>query len=288
MVCCSSVPIIPDTVPACKCVLLPLRPLQAENSGGDLPQGHFCYAAHCGPQNGDRLRGVEITDPGKILWGEIGSGFIAAPDKEHKGHAAFQRFLQPDLGIQRVQFLQKTPRRDLGQFSKIICDVILRQNTGCFQQAGGKVCRSCCLEAVFQALHHGGFISHLHPPDGDSMPGAAVGVAHVEHIPQLVGGIGIHQKGNPPGSPIHPPPPAVPKADFGAGGGIRPLGENQQLVPKAVLEVVGGGGEKGQIPPGIRGDLPGSFLRQGHDLLVLAGHILSPFYRSRPRCFGWI
>ncbi|MDE7172205.1 MAG: hypothetical protein K2O11_10105 [Oscillospiraceae bacterium] len=54
----------------------------------------------------------------------------------------------------------------------------------------------------------------------------------------------------------------IPEVDLSAGGGVGLLGENQELVTKTVLEIVGGGVQERHIIPAVGGDLAGGLYRK--------------------------
>ena len=77
-----------------KCAIFPLlRPVQAQNRAGDLPQGHFRNIAHRAAQDGQGFRGVKVIDMGEILAAEIVHGVDAAPGHAHIAVEDIRRLL---------------------------------------------------------------------------------------------------------------------------------------------------------------------------------------------------
>ena len=88
-----------------KCAIFPLlRPVQAQNRAGDLPQGHFRNIAHRAAQDGEGFRGVKVIDMGEILAAEIVHGVDAAPGQHDKSHTALHQALKPCFGTEVIQF----------------------------------------------------------------------------------------------------------------------------------------------------------------------------------------
>ena len=91
-----------------KCAIFPLlRPAQAQDRSGDLPQGHFRNIAHRAAQDGQGFRGVKVIDMGEILAAEIVHGVDAAPGQHDKSHTALHQALKPCFGTEVIQFFQQ-------------------------------------------------------------------------------------------------------------------------------------------------------------------------------------
>ena len=64
--------IIPAVGPVGKCAILSLfLPVQTQNRGSDLPQGHLGNIAGGNTQDSKSFQGVEVVNTGKFLPGEI-------------------------------------------------------------------------------------------------------------------------------------------------------------------------------------------------------------------------
>ena len=101
---------------------------------------------------------------------------------------------------------------------------------------------------------------------------AGAGVGNVEHIPQSGPVPGIVHQGDALGAAPHIPAHAVvPQVVLGAGGGVRALGVDHQLLMERILVEAGGGGEKARPLLPAAGELPRH----------LVGHLRVLF------CFGW-
>lgn len=260
-----------------KCAIFPLlRPVQAQNRSGDLPQGHFRNIAHRAAQDGQGLRGVKVIDMGEILAAEIVHGVDAAPGQHDKGHAVLHQALKPCFSAEIVQFFQQAARLDTPQFRVVVAKVIFHDDLGRFQQAGGKTraVRELAI-AVLQRLDHRVLIPRLHLPDGDGAPLTAIGIGHIKDIPQLITPVRVHQQGDPPGATVDIAAMLIPEVDLGAGGGVRLLCVDQKLVTEIVLEVVGGGGQKGHVIPAVGGNFTGLLRRKLYNGVQFFRHALS-------------
>ena len=115
------------------------------------------------------------------------------------------------------------------------------------------------------------------------MPLPAVGVRNIEDIAQLVVARTIHQKGDALAASVDPPPELVPHAHLRTGGGIRPLGVDEELIPEAVFMIPGGGGEEVHVGLAAGADAQGFCQGQLQNFLFLTGHfsfLLSSFLLS--------
>ena len=74
--------------------------------------------------------------------------------------------------------------------------------------------------------------------------GTFTGIGNIEYISEFgLVAAGIH-KGDALAATVDPTPELVPHAHLCAGGGIRPLGVDEELIPEAVFMIPGGGGEE--------------------------------------------
>ena len=260
-----------------KCAIFPLlRPAQAQNRSGDLPQGHFRNIAHRAAQDGQGFRGVKVIDMGEILAAEIVHGVDAAPGQHDKSHAALHQALKPCFGTEVIQFFQQAALFDAPQLREVVAKVVLHEDLRRFQKAGGKTraVRELAI-AVLQSLDHRVLIPWIHLPDGDGAPLAAVGIRHIKDIPQLIAPVCIHQQGDPPGALVDIAAMLVPEVDLGAGGGVRLLCVDQKLVTEIVLEVVGGGGQERHIVPAVGGNFAGLLRCKLYNRVQFFRHALS-------------
>ncbi|WP_300758088.1 hypothetical protein [uncultured Oscillibacter sp.] len=279
---CSAV-IIPGFRPLGKCaILLLFLPVQIEDGGGDLPQGHLGNIAGGRSQNGKGFQGVKVINAGEIFAGEVFIGVNAAPGQQHKAHAVLQQAPKPHLYAVLVQFLQKTVLPDGEKIGAVVAKVVLHDDLRRFQQALGKVrLAGQYAVAVLQPLNDCILILRLHLPDRDGTSGSAVRVGHIKDVPQLVALAGVHQEGDPRGATVHPAAMRVPEVGLGAGGGVRLLGKNQKLVTEIVLEVMGGGVQERHIVPAVGVDLAGGLYRKPDNGFRFLCHDLSLLFIAR-------
>ncbi len=247
--------IIPAVSPLGKCAILFL-PVQTQNSGSDLPQGHLGNIADGCSQDGEGFRSIEVTNMLKVTLNKVNFCVIAAPGQEHKADTVFQKVSETGFHSCVIQCFQETARFDKAQILKIILFMILNNGSGRAEKIAGKVRhRLQGPIAVFQRLNDSALILRLHPPDGYGASGTAVGIGHIKDVPQTIAPVSIHQQGNPSGASVHPPAMLVPEIGLSAGCGIRLLSEDQKLVAKTVLEVMGGGCQKRHIVFAAGGNL---------------------------------
>lgn len=250
-----------------KCAIFPLlRPVQAQDRAGDLPQRHFRNIAHSTAQDRQGFRGVKVIDMREILAAEIVQWVNAAPGQYDKGHTVLHQNPKPCFGTEVVQFFQQASLFDTPQFREVVAKVVLHDDLRRIQQAGGEAgsVRELTI-AVLQRLDHRVLIPRLHLPDGDHAPLAAVGVRHIKDVPQFITSVGVHQQGDPPGATVDIAAMPVPEVNFGAGGSVRLLRVDQKLVAEIVLEVVGSGSQKGHVIPAVSGNFTGLLRRKFHN-----------------------
>ena len=238
-------------------------PVQTQNCGGDLPQGHLGNIAGGNTQDGKSFQRIEVVDMGKVLTGEIFLWVNAAPGQHHIGHAVFQQVLEPCPCAVIVQIFQQAASLNGAKISVIVAEIIFHNNLCYLHQALAKIrLVGQFTVAVFQSLNDGILILRLHLPDRDSTPFPAVGIRHIKDVPQTIALVSIHQQGNSRGAPIYPPSMLIPEVDFSASGSVRLLSEDQELVTKTILEVVGSGVQECHIIPAVGSDLIGSLHRK--------------------------
>ena len=202
-------------------------------------------AAGGAAQRGQGLRGIELHHKDEVLGIVMGFRVTAAPLQKHEANAVFQRSPEPVFGGLAVQLLQEASCFCFCQFCQTAGEPFsdLRlcgqfENCGQLRVRGFQTVKLRQLTA--QLLLHPG----LYLPDGSLMPLPAVGVGDIEDIAQLVVARIIHQKGDALAASVDPPPELVPHAHLRTGGGIRPLGVDEELIPEAVFMIPGGGGEE--------------------------------------------
>ena len=104
------------------------------------------------------------------------------------------------------------------------------------------------------------------------------GVRHIENVVQARESAGFVQQSNALGTPAHiTVHPGVPDVKIGAGGGIRALGIDYQLVCKGVLVQPGCGGQVVRPAFPVPGQAVGCALGKGEIFFGFAWHSVPPF-----------
>ena len=104
------------------------------------------------------------------------------------------------------------------------------------------------------------------------------GVAYVKNVVQPGESAGFVQQGDALGTPAHiAVHPVVPDVKVGAGGGIRALGVDHQLVCKGVLVQPGCGGQVVRPAFPVPGQAVGRALGKGEIFFGFAWHSVPPF-----------
>ena len=104
------------------------------------------------------------------------------------------------------------------------------------------------------------------------------GVRHIENVVQARESAGFVQQSNALGTPAHiTVHPGVPDVKIGAGGGIRALGIDHQLVCKGVLVQPGCGGQVVRPAFPVPGQAVGCALGKGEIFFGFAWHSVPPF-----------
>lgn len=221
--------------------------------------------------------GIEIYYMGEVIRQKMLIRIITAPLHCYESNTVFYGSSEPDLQIQIVQFLQKAAGSHQFQIPEVIRKIIRNSLLGGFCQGLNHVHGlNIFSKAVTQGFFYGIFIPHLHLPEGDIAVEPAVSVRQIEHITQLVGRIGVHQKGDALGTPVDPSAQLVPGVDVGTGDSPWLLGMNQNLILKAVFIGVCCGGKECHVLFAI-GDNAFRFIRcHGNNDLILTGHLVAP------------
>ena len=106
---------------------------------------------------------------------------------------------------------------------------------------------------------------------------SAAGVSHIEHIAQKGPAAAVVDDGDARGSPTHiPAHPLIPEIIFRAGGGVGPLGVNQELLGVRIFIETARRGEKGRPFLIAAGDLVGGVVGQLRVGLDLTRHRQGP------------
>ena len=196
----------------------------------------------------------------------------------HRGGAAERR---PDVEL--IIFLQKGTVNDAEDFLLMFLPVVCCQTAGYLLQLGNK--RLCGVvrhvEVICQGLPHRRLVLGPELPQiGAAGTFSAAGIRHIKHIAQArLAAAGVHQGDAPGPTADIPAHPSVPEVVFRAGGGLRALGVDHQLLMVWVLIEAGGGGEKGRPLPVTARNLPGGLVCHLRENLGVSrhGYLLLPF-----------
>ena len=177
-----------------------------------------------------------------------------------------------DFDVVLIVLLQKGTVNDVENVLPVIRPVFFRQTGGHIGQLLGQLFAAHTVVSL-QHRHdrRGVFLVHRPQPWGTGVFTGA-GVGNVKHIPQPGPVPGIIHQGDALGPAPHIPAHAVvPQVVLGAGGGVRALGVDHQLLMERIFVEAGGGGEKARPLLPAAGELPRH----------LIGHLRILF------CFGW-
>ena len=177
-----------------------------------------------------------------------------------------------DFDVVLIVLLQKGTVNDVENVLPVIRPVFFRQTGSHIGQLLGQVAAAYVIVSL-QHRHdrRGVFLVHRPQPGGAGVFTSA-GVGNIKHIPQPGPVPGIIHQGDALGPAPHIPAHAVvPQVVLGAGGGVRALGVDHQLLMERIFVKPGGGGEKARPLLPAAGELPRH----------LVGHLRVLF------CFGW-
>ena len=201
------------------------------------PQDLFAALADRRPQFRHCVQGVEVEHAQKVLVLEMGFRFQAAAGHKRIGGADGSRLPELHSDVDAIIPLQETTVNDTGQLTSMFRPVVPRQHRGDLLQLVGKAALSGNTKTLFQGIGYGLLMFRAVLPQ----PGAAgilllPGVGHVKDIAHLVfSGAGVNE-GDPLGpSQYIPAHLLVPEVVVGAGGGVRPLGVDKQLLTKRIF-----------------------------------------------------
>lgn len=203
----------------------------------DLPQDLFAALTDGRPQLCHCVQGVEVEHTQKVLVLKMGFRLQTAAGHKHIGGADGSRLPELHSDVDAIIPLQETTVNDTGQLTSMFRPVVPRQHRGDLLQLVGKAALTGNTKTLLQGIGYGLLMFRAVLPQ----PGTAgifplAGVRYIKHIADTVLlPAGVHQ-----GDTLGPPHdiPAhllIPEVVIGAGGGIRPLGVNEQLVTERVF-----------------------------------------------------
>ena len=153
--------------------------------------------------------------------------------------------LKLDFDVEIIVLLQKRTVNDIAEVTLMLVPIFARQLSGYIGKLLGKIIASNTVVA-FQHGRHRSLVLFLQLPQ----PGCAgmftgAGVGNVKDIAQTGPVAGIVHQGDTLGATAHIPAHfVIPQLILGAGGGVRALGMDHQLLVERVFVKTGGGGEE--------------------------------------------
>ena len=202
----------------------------------DLPQHLAAALCDCCAQDVCRCRGAEGIDCLEIIPVKPSFRVDAAPGQKQPGDTNGPRGFEFHLQVKIIIPFQKGTVNDVADVLGVVVPVVLNQ-------FAREVCQ---LLGEVRVADPVGFRQHLGNrfPEGKihlpevRVQGVSAGasVRHIKDIPQVRGAAAVIQQGDAlraaPDKPVHP---VIPDIVLSAGGGVRALGVNQQLVGIGVL-----------------------------------------------------
>ena len=202
----------------------------------DLPQHLAAAFCDCCAQDVRSCRGAEGIDRLEIIPVKPSFRVDAAPGQKHPGDADGTRRFKFQFQVKIIIPFQQRTVNDVTDFLGIVVPVVLHQ-------FAGEICKLLGEVWITDPIGLRQHSSHRLPEAVIHLPevrvqrvSAGTSVRHVKNIPQVRGAAAVIQQGDAfgaaPDKPVHP---AIPDIILGAGGGVRALGVNQQLVGIGVL-----------------------------------------------------
>ena len=202
----------------------------------DLPQHLAAALRNSRSQDVRGCRGAEGIDRLEIIPVKPSFRVDTAPGQKQPGDTDGPCGLEFHLKPKIIISFQKGTVNDVTDVLGIVVPVVLHQ-------FAGEVCKLLGEVRVADPVGFRQHLSHRFPEGKIHLPevrvqgiSAGAGVRHVKDIPQVRGASAVIQKGDPlcaaPNKAIHP---VIPDIVLSAGGGIRALGVNQQLVGIGIL-----------------------------------------------------
>ena len=216
-----------------------LRPVPGLDRPADLIEQFPGHRAGSATQVVEDGGGGEFSDPRQIAVLHKFGGVQAAAGEDGVLDASCEHVPEADFQIEVIQLLQQTVLHVISQIGQAVpVDLVYRprrQLHDLFPDIpipGGAV-------PPFQRVQHGGMVVLPHFPQvGRFGPLHRAGIRHVKDVFQ--GGPAppvLADEGDALGAGLHPPPHGlVPQFHAGAGGGVGPLGVDQELFVKGIFE----------------------------------------------------
>ena len=238
----------------------------------DLPQHLLVDLADCCSQRPNRGRGIEVKNRHKVLVLEVAFRLQTAAGHQGVGNTDGGRRFELDCDVEIIVLLQERTVNDVAKVLLMLVPILTRQLSGHIGKLLGKIITGNAVVALQHGRHRPDVLFFQLPQPGGARVGPGAGVGNIEHITQPGPVPGIIHQGDALGSAPHIPAHAVvPQVVLGAGGGVRALGVDHQLLMERIFVEAGGSSEKGR-----------PFLPAAHKLgRHLISHLRIHF------CFGW-
>ncbi len=195
----------------------------------DLPQYRLAALADRRTQFGEGVRGIEVENIQKILVRKIVFRLQAAAGHERvcDADSGGTSELRPDVEL--IILLQKTAVNDVEDVLPVIVPVFPRELGSDLFKLSRKVGAGHAKPLLQHRRYRVLVFLLVLPQLGPGFLPAA-GVGHIEHIAQKGLAAAVVDDGNASGPPPHiPAHPLIPEIIFRAGGGVGPLGVDQEL-----------------------------------------------------------
>ncbi|MSC53109.1 hypothetical protein GKE10_14710 [Faecalibacterium prausnitzii] len=248
------------------------------NSAFDVSQHLPAYVADGCAEGVDGIRGGKIVDCLKIVLVEPSGRLKAAAFQQRVGDADGGSGLELHLHPGIIIIHQQRAVNDGADVPAVVVPVIRHQFSG---NIGKLLANTLSADAVGLAQHFRNRLfqvvvelPHLRVTGIAAHPG----VRHVKNVVQTGESAGFIQQGDSLGTPAHiAVHPVVPDVKVGAGGSIRALGVDHELVCKTVLVQPGCGGQVVRPAFPIPGQAVGRALGKGEIFFGFAWHSVPPF-----------
>ena len=239
----------------------------------DLPQNLLVNLADRRAQRPNRGRGIEIENRHEVLMLEI--LFRIQPTARHQGIGDTDGGggLKLDFDVVIIVLRQERTVNDIAEISLMIVPILTRQLSGYIRELLGEIVTGNAVVLLQHGRHRPNVLFFQLPQPGCTGMFTGAGIGNIEHIAQakLVAGI-VHQ-GNTLGATAHIPSHFfIPQVILGAGGGIRALGVDHELVGKRGLVQPGCGGQVVRPAFPIPGQAVGRALGKGEIFFGFAWH----------------
>ncbi|PDX75081.1 hypothetical protein CGS56_10535 [Faecalibacterium prausnitzii] len=239
----------------------------------DVPQHLPAHVADGCAEGVDTIRGGKIVDGLEIVLVEPARRLKAAAFQQRVGDADCSSAFELHLHSGFIIIHQQRAVNDGADVSAVVVPVICHQFPGNIRKL---LADTLSADAVGLAQHFRNWLfqvivelPHLRVTGIAAHPG----IRHIENVVQPGESAGFVQQSDALGTPAHiAVHPVVPNVKIGAGGGIRALGVDHELVRKGVLVQPGCGGQVVRPAFPVPGQAVGRALGKGEIFFGFAWH----------------